>query len=335
MAKKPITAMLMHPVVRDELFRDDHIQRLERATDLIDGRAFTSVEDIAPHLEHLEILITSWGCAPIDAAFVERCPRLKLIAHLAGSVKGFLDDSVWRRGIMVVNAVAANAVPVAEFTLAAILMANKRILQLQQVYAQDRVNRAPWTREAPGAGNYNKVVGIVGASHVGRLVLQHLQNFDFKALVYDPYLTPLDARYLGASKVGLAELLSQSDVVSLHAPLLADTRHMLGERELSLMRDGATLINTARGALIDPNALLAELSMGRLYAFLDTTEPEELPPTSPLFELPNVFLTPHIAGSLGSEAERLTDHIVEEIERFTTGRNLTNTVRREHLARLA
>ena len=335
MAKRPITAMLMHPVVRDELFRPDHIDALNRVCTLVSDTPFRSLEDAPDKLHQVEVLITSWGCPRIDNDVIDACPRLRLVAHLAGSVKGFIDDAVWRRGISVVNAVAANAVPVAEYTLAAILFANKRVFQLNQFYLRHQENRAPWTREAPNVGNYNKVIGIVGASHVGRLVITLLKHFDVKTLVYDPYITPLEARQMGAHKVGLTELLSSSDVVSLHAPLLADTRAMIGARELTLMQDHATLINTSRGAIVDQEALEAELAKGRLFAVLDTTEPEVLPPNSPLYELPNVYLTPHIAGSLGTETERLTDYIVQELERYQRGHALKHQVRREHLARLA
>lgn len=335
MAKMLRTALVMHPVVRDELLREDHLARLERAVALVSREPARSVEALGPELSRIEVLITSWGCPPVDGAVLERMPKLKLIAHLAGSVKGFLDDAVWRRGILVTNAVAANAVPVAEYTLAAILFANKRVLQLSRAYQSYRENRAPWTREAPDVGNYRKTVGIVGASQVGRLVMRLLQPFDMDVLLYDPYVPPLAARELRVSKVTLSELLGRSNVVSLHAPLLPETRHMLGRRELSLMKDGSTLINTARGALVEPTALEAELASGRLFAVLDTTEPEVLPPDSPLYELPNVFLTPHIAGSLGREAERLTDYLVAEVERFARGVSLKYLVRREHLPRLA
>jgi phosphoglycerate dehydrogenase-like enzyme len=258
-----------------------------------------------------------------------------MIAHIAGSVKGFIDDIVWRKGILVINAVAANAVPVAEYTLAAILFANKGVFTLNQFYNRYRENRAPWSKEAPNVGNYRKAVGIVGASHVGRLVMEHLRRFDLEVLLYDPFITPLAARDLGARKLGLAELLSEADVVSLHAPLLKDTANMIGARELSLMRDGATLINTARGGLVDHAALTDELLRGRLQAILDTTTPDVLPGDSPLYGLPNVFLTPHIAGSLGTETQRLADYMVAEIERYVRGGALKFLVRREHLARLA
>jgi phosphoglycerate dehydrogenase-like enzyme len=335
MAKKPTTALLMHPVVKDELFRKDHLDTITRVTSLVSEDPFRDVESIAPHLPTIEVLITSWGCPRIDEAIIDAAPRLKLIAHLAGSVKGFIDDAVWRRGIQVVNAVGANAVPVAEYTIAAILFANKQVFKLNQYYVKHKQNKAPWTKEAPNVGNYAKTIGIVGASHVGRLVIAHLRNYDMRTLLYDPYITPIDARDLGAFKVGLAELLSQSDVVSIHAPLLHETRGMIGARELSLVRDGATLINTARGAIVDHAALESELCRGRINAILDTTEPEVLPPSSPLYDLPNVFLTPHIAGSLGNETERLADHIVAEIDRFTNGVALKYLVKREDLARLA
>ena len=335
MAKPPITALVMHPIVCDELIRDDHMQRLRKLTNLVAEEPFREVAELDDAMQQVEVLVTSWGCPRIDAATIDQLPRLKLIAHLAGSVKGFLDDVVWRRGILVSNAVAANAVPVAEYTIAAILFANKKVFQLNRFYLDNKENRAPWTNEAPDVGNYRKTVGIVGASQVGQLVISMLAPFDIRILLYDPFVTPLAARDMGAVKVGLSELLSGSDVVSLHAPLLSDTHHMIGARELSLMRDGATLINTARGGLVDQDALLQELTKDRLFAVLDTTEPEVLPANSPFYRLANVFLTPHIAGSLGDETQRLTDFIVAEIERFARGNALKHLVRREHLARLA
>ena len=329
MAKRPVTALVMHPVVCEQLLREDHVQRLSTACQLLSADSVRSIDELRDDRSRVELLITSWGCPRIDGGTIDELPKLKLIAHLAGSVKGFLDDAVWRRGILVTNAVAANATPVAEYTLAAILFANKKVFQLNRLYREVRENRAPWTREAPNAGNYDKVVGIVGASHVGRLVIELLSPFDMRVLLYDPFVSPLEARELGATKVGLSELMAHSDIVSLHAPLLPDTRQMIGARELRLMKDGAALINTARGALVDQDALIAELGSGRLFAVLDTTEPAELPADSELFDIDNVFLTPNIAGSLGNEVERLTDRITDEVERFSQGAAL------KHLVRLA
>jgi phosphoglycerate dehydrogenase-like enzyme len=335
MAQGPITALVMHPVVRDELLRSDHIDRLGRTCRLVSTDPFRDFDDLDTEARRVQVLITSWGSPRIDADALTRLPGLRLIAHLAGTVKGFIDECVWRQGIQVVNAVAANAVPVAEYTIGAILFANKQVLKLADFYRHHHENRAPWTREAPNVGNYRKCIGIIGASHVGRKVLDLLRAFDFKVLLYDPYISPLEARDLGSQKVSLSELLADADVISLHAPLLPETRQMLGAREFALMRDGATFINTARGGLVDQEAMIAELTSGRIDAVIDTTEPEVLPASSPLYRLPNVLLTPHIAGSLGTETQRLADHIIDEVERYARGQTLKHRVRFEELARLA
>jgi len=331
----PLTALIMHPVVKEELLSEPHLQRLGRSCRLVDPTPFRTFDSLGEESLRVQVLITSWGCPRIDRKVVAAMPGLKLIAHLAGSVKGFIDETVWRMGIQITNAVAANAVPVAEYTLAAILFSNKQVLRLADFYRHNHENRAPWTKEAPNVGNYKKTVGIIAASHVGRKVLELLKPFDMKALLYDPYITPIEARELGAHKVGLSELLSNSDVASMHAPLLPETRHMLGAREFALMKDGATFINTARGGLVDQVALEAELASGRLSAVLDTTEPEVLPPESVLYRLPNVLLTPHIAGSLGTETQRLADYVIDEVERFSRGHPLKHRVRYDELARLA
>jgi phosphoglycerate dehydrogenase-like enzyme len=335
MAGGPITAMIMHPVVKEELLCAAHLERLERSCRLVDPTPFRSFDGLGDQSARVQVLITSWGCPRIDKDVIATLPGLKLIAHLAGTVKGFIDETVWRMGIQITNAVAANAVPVAEYTLAAILFANKQVLQLANFYRKNHENHAPWTKEAPNVGNYQKTVGIIGASHVGRKTMELLRPFELKVLLYDPYITPLQGRELGAHKVGLSELLSNSDVVSLHAPLLPETRHMLGAREFALMKNGATFINTARGAIIDQQALEAELINARLNAVLDTTEPEVLPASSPLYRLANVLLTPHIAGSLGTETQRLADYVVDEVERFARGQALKYRVRYDELPRLA
>ncbi|MFK7915664.1 MAG: hydroxyacid dehydrogenase [Pseudomonadales bacterium] len=334
MAKIPTAALVMHPLVQQEIMTAEHLERLGRATHLLQGEAFESFAALGDLAAEVDILITSWGCPPMAIEALDQCSKLKLIAHMAGSVKGFIDDAAWRRGIRVVNAAAAGAVPVAEFTLAAILFANKHVFDLSRFYGDFRENRAPWTQEAPGLGNLDKTVGIVGASHVGRLVMDYLRPFDLKVLLYDPFVAPSEARAMGAMKMSLTEVLAKSDVVSLHAPLLEETRQMIGARELALMASGTTLINTAHGNIVDTEALLHELVAGRLRAVLDVTSPEVPDADSPLFELPNVFLTPNISGSLGAEVRRYGDVVVAEVERFARGAALKHLIRRDHLSRL-
>src|SRR5699024_11488881 len=124
-----------------------------------------------------------------------------------------------------------------------------------------------------------------------------------------------EAHRLGVQQVGLRELMTRAGVVSVHAPELPQTRHMIGAAELAALADGSTLINTARGSVVDTTALVAEVQAGRISAILDVTDPEPLPPEHPLWGLPNVLLTPHIAGSMGNELHRLGNTAVAEVER--------------------
>nr|WSX54391.1 hydroxyacid dehydrogenase [Streptomyces sp. NBC_00974] len=286
---------------------------------LVTDFGFAFAEDSsARRLAAAEVLFTGWGCPPLEADALDRMPRLRAVVHAAGSVKHHVTQACWERGLLVSSAAAANALPVAEYTLAAILFANKRVLESAHAY---RAARGPIDlfRRYPAVGNYRRTVGLVGASLIGRRVLELLRPFDLRVLVHDPYADPAELAALGAEAVSLDELLGQSDVVSLHAPALPQTYHLMNASRLALMPDGATLVNTARGSLVDTAALTEELVSGRLHAVLDHTEPEVLPAVSPLYNLPNVLLTPHVAGSLGGELDRLAATAVEELERYALG----------------
>jgi phosphoglycerate dehydrogenase-like enzyme len=336
MPLRPVVVLAMMPRITSALFAAEQRARLHELCVVPDDEPLLGFGDerAARLLDQADILLTSWGCPTIDAEALGRAPRLRAIVHAAGTVKAHVTDACWQRGLQVSSAAAANAIPVAEFTLAAILFANKRVFQLQQRYRALRKYRW-WAKEAPDLGNYRKTVGIVGASHVGRRVLALLAPFDFDVLLHDPFVDAAQAAELGARAVPLDDLLRQSDVVSLHAPALPETHQLIDRRRLALLRDGATLINTARGWIVDGDALTEELVSGRLAAVLDTTEPEVLPADSPLYELPNVLLTPHIAGAMGRETQRLTTLALDEIERYTRGEPFRYAVRRDDLARLA
>ena len=187
----------------------------------------------------------------------------------------------------------------------------------------------------PTIGTNGVTIGLVGASRVGRQVIGLLKNLDARVLVYDPYLTAVEAAELGVETVGLDQLCALSDVVSIHAPDIAETRGIIGAQQLALMKDGTLVINTARGALIDAAALTAELVSGRLDAYLDVTDPEPLPADSVLHTLPNVVLTPHIAGAMGNEIHRLGSHAVTEVRRLSEGLPLAYPVLAADLARIA
>lgn len=280
-----------------------------------------------------EILITGWGAPRLDAEALETLPNLRAVFHAAGSVKSVVSDALWERGIRVSSSADANSVPVAEYTIAMILLSAKDAFSSADAFRRTR--SMPLSRPRAGAGAYGITVGIVGASRIGRRVIELLRPFDISTVLYDPSLSPDEAEVLGSTLVTLPDLLRRSDVVSLHAPSLPETYRMLGAAELATMRDGATLINTARGALVDTEALVAQLTTGRLRAVLDVTDPEPLPAGHPLFSAPGVTLTPHIAGSVGNELRRMGSQTVGEIERFTASGVLDFEVRHRDLAVIA
>ncbi|MFG1704752.1 hydroxyacid dehydrogenase [Nonomuraea sp. M3C6] len=326
---RPKTLLAMGRQVARRLITSQVRDRLLRLADVDPDLVADDFADpaVAGALAAAEVLYTSWECPPITGDVLARAPRLRAIVHAAGSVKHHVTEACWRRGLLVSSAAAANAEPVAEYTLASILFANKRVLDIAGLYREHRTGLDLEGR-FPGFGNYRRTVGVVGASRIGRRVIELLRPFELDVLVADPYLT----EDLGVPHVELEELFERCDVVSLHAPALPETRHLVDAARLARMRDGATLINTARGALVDHDALTAELVSGRLHAVIDVTEPEVLPAGSPLYDLPNVLLTPHIAGSLGGELARLADLALDELSRYAEGRPLRYGVTEETLA---
>ncbi|GAA4799656.1 hydroxyacid dehydrogenase [Streptomyces ziwulingensis] len=333
---RPRTVLAMSRETRDALRDEGAFTLLQQVTDLDPGLLVTDFADpsAAAALTRAEVLFTHWGCPPLDERALAAMPRLRAVVHAAGSVKHHVTDAVWGRGITVSSAAAANALPVAEYTLAAILLAGKRVLDSARRY-RERRSPYPLLPYFAGHGNHHRVVGVVGASRTGRRVIELLRPFDFTVLVHDPYLDEAGAARLGARAVSLDELARHSHVVTLHAPELPETRHLFDARRLALLPDGATLVNTARGSLVDTQALLTHLAPGRLDAVLDVTDPEVLPADSPLFRLPNVVLTPHIAGSLGSELRRMADHAAAEITRYAHGLPFAHGVDPRDLARTA
>lgn len=317
----------MRPDVFDLLFDEPRLQRL---------RSFASAEPLlidsaATDAGDTEILVTSWGAPRLDAELLDRMPRLRAVVHAAGSVQGLVSDELWDRGIAVTSAADANAIPVAEFAFATIVLSFKRSFVHVRTQEHDVVG---WeqlvTRRS--YGSVGRTVGIVGFSRIGRRVVRMLRHLgDVRILVADPFVDPVDVAAAGAELVPLAEMLGQVDVLSLHAPALPETRHMIGRAELAALRTGATVINTARGSIIDHDALLAECASGRLDAVLDVTEPDPLPMHSALRRLPNVALTPHIAGSMGAETRRLADSALDDIETLLRGGILSRVITRRDM----
>ncbi|NUW29886.1 hydroxyacid dehydrogenase [Nonomuraea sp. SMC257] len=303
------------------LFEEPQLRRLRELAELGDPVVTGDLDtpEVRRRLREVEVLVTSWGCPRLTEERLADAPGLRAIFHCAGTVRTFVTDEVWRRGILVTNAADENAIPVAEFTLAAIIFAGKKAPFL----AQDaRRHRGDWSFASSRGelSNRGRTIGVVGYSRVGRRVVERLRDLEVDVLVADPYADAAEVAAAGAHLVELPELLRRSDVLTLHVPALPSTRRLIGAAELAMLRDGATVINTARGAVLDTAALERECVSGRLDAMLDVTDPEPLPAGSPLYDLPNVMITPHIAGSLGSETRRMSESALDELERYLHGR---------------
>lgn len=319
-------------------FDDATLDRLDRAGRLLDREPLTSWDDPRADalLAEAEIIVGHWGTPLFDAAMLARAPKLRMFAYAAGTVKWYGIDEIWDRDLVVTSGAGANAEPVAEYTLAMILLANKRVFPSIDAQA----GRDAWTAPPTAAahGNWDKTIGLVSASLIGRRVAELLEPFPhLDVAIYDPFVDQAEVESLGANKVDdLLELCRRSDVLSIHAPALPATHNLVAAEHLAALPDGATVINTSRGHCLDLDALTAELDTGRLFAIIDVTDPvEPLPDDHPLRSLPNAIYTPHIAGSQGTELARMSDWVCDEVERFVQGRPQRNQITRDMIDRIA
>lgn len=297
-----------------------------------DGADLGDPATIARLLADADVVVTTWGCAPLSEEVLAAAPRLRLLAHTGASVKGYATPASFARGVRVTQAGDAMAYAVGEQALALTLAL------LHGVHRFDHALRtgadwvaaktAPPRRELRGS-----VVGVVGASRTGRAYIGVVRALGARVLVTDPYLSDEEADRLGVRRVELDELLAAARVVALHAPVLPTTVGMIGARELALMSDGALLVNTARSALVDTDALVAALGSGRLDAAIDVFDEEPLPVEHPLRWLPNVLLTPHEAGGTLEARHRAGEIVIDEVCRFLRGEPLRHEVTVELLER--
>jgi phosphoglycerate dehydrogenase-like enzyme len=290
-----------------------------------------NVFDNAHDLSEVEVIFSSWGMPMCDDRLLDLFPKLKAIFYAAGSVRYFVTDALWRRDILLSSSNNALSATVAEFALAQILLS----LKWAWKHAADARSSKKMVRQNP-PGTYDSVVGLISLGTIARKLLELMRPFHFQVVAYDPFVSKQAARELGVELVSLEDLFEMSDVVSLHTPLLPETEGMIRGHHLNRMKYGATFINTARGAIVNEPEMIEVLeSRPDLYALLDVTWPEPPAPTSPLYVLPNVMLTPHIAGAMGTECRRLGSMAIDEFERYLRGAPLLGQVQEEMMSMIA
>jgi phosphoglycerate dehydrogenase-like enzyme len=283
-------------------------------------------------LAEAEVILSGWGAPAMDGGFLAAAPNLRVVLYGAGSIRRVATPAFWERDLRITSAYAANAVPVSEYALTVILFSLKRGWHF--AFSAQREKALPRQGQVPGA--YGSTVGLVSLGMVGRLVRERLRPFDLRVVAYDPFVTPEEAHVLGVDLMSLEDLFASSDVVSLHVPLLPETEGMILGSHLASMKRNATLINTSRGAVVREAEMVEVLGeRPDLWAVLDVTHPEPPEPDSRLFDLPNVVLTPHIAGSLGNECRRMGRLVVDELRRYVAGEPLKHEITRERAALMA
>jgi len=283
-------------------------------------------------LRDTQIILSTWEMPYMDTKFLDAMPSLEAVFYAAGSIKSFATPEAFDRGITFCSAWTANALPVAEYAASTILLSLKQFWR----YAARTSNTGAWTQDFLSAGAYRSTVGLLSLGAVGLRTAEMLMQSDVRIVAYDPYFSQQTANAMGIRLVSLEEVFAVSDVVSIHTPWLTTTEGLIDRRLISLMKKGATLINTSRGAVVKEEDLCDVLTeRPDLTAILDVTYPEPPRCDSRLLALKNVIITPHIAGSVGGEVARLGDWMCDELESYVQNRQLRRQIRFEMFERMA
>lgn len=335
--KKPRVLLAVNRHWYPTLFSAPDLERLHALADVLndDPPAHIDQNFLRKNLPEADIVFTSWDTAKLDADVLDAAPHLRLVCHAAGSVRPVVSDTLWQRDIRVTSAASAISYGVAEFCLGLILTATKRVFWTAQA-----IRQGYWQEASSGFGGmfelYQQNVGVVGVGHIGSHLIRLLKNFDCHVFAYDPFLTPEMAASLGCEKLDtLEDLFARCRVVSLNAPSNEGTRHLLRGRHFAALPPGAVFVNTAGSIQIHEAEFLAELRKGRFVACIDRCEEEPCALDHPYRTLPNVILTPHIAGVAAENRFRIGTFAVDEVEAFVQGRPLIHEVTEAALATMA
>lgn len=326
--------VLVNGEFRGRVFGEKYYERLRKMGEV---KVYDKVDfsDEAYYLEFVKgstVIVTSWDSPRIDEKILDLCPDLKAVIHAAGSIKPVISDAFIERKIRITNSAVAIGEGVAETALGFAISACKGFYTLNE----DTKNGL-WQENIKTKVKdfYDIKVGVISGGAVGRHMVKLLKNFHVDILMYDPVLSAEAIQAIGAEKVSLETLMSECDVVSVHAPSIPATDNMLNASNLCLLQDGAVLINTSRGSVINEQDLIAELEKGRFFACIDVTQTEPPAKDNKLRSLPNVVLTPHIAGTATNGLRRVALHVCEEIERLLGGEKMRTEVNLADLAKMA
>ena len=331
---KPRAVFALDPAAQDIVYGAEDRRTLAEFVEIEDlvltPENWRSHRDV---LHEAEFVFSGWKSPVYDAEFLAATPQLRAIFYAAGSIRYCATEAFWAKGIPICSAYAANAVPVAEYTVSVSVLALKQFWR-RAALARQGEGWGDHTRPIPGA--FRATIGLVSFGMIARKVAEMFAAYDVRVLVYCPYLDETEAMTRGVQRVSLNQLFSESDVVSVHTPVLPETINMVHGGLVRTMKPDATLINTSRGVILDQASVIEALrSRPDLTVVLDVTHPEPPAASDPLFSLPNIIVTPHIAGSLGGECQRLGSYMVDELRRFLAGQELRWRITHEMSLRMA
>lgn len=273
----------------------------------------------------VEYIFSTWSMPKLTVKQIkEHFPSLKAVFYAAGTVKYFAKP-FFECGVDVFSADYANAISVSEFVTAEILLATKGYFQAQRMYKKRRFI-AGRRCAMQHVGNYDAVIGIIGAGKIGCEVINKLRNYNLKILMCDPAISKNQAEIMGCEKVELCDVFSRCDVISSHLPDINETVNILNYDLFSRMKDFSTFINTGRGRQVEERGLIKALSNNNtLCAVLDVTSREPMWFFSRFYTMDNIFISPHIAGSINHEQRRMAEYMLDAYEDYIHG-NITKYI---------
>jgi phosphoglycerate dehydrogenase-like enzyme len=286
-------------------------------------------------LARCDVVMTEWGSVKFDEELLGFAPELKAVFYSGGSIKSLVSEAFWERGIKISSAAEANSVSVAQYTLSYILSCAK---QLRRYENKTRAIRDfPYRTTYYMPGTYNSALGIISLGSIARKVCQYVHSVtEMNILAYDPYVDEDEAASLGVEMCSLEDIFSRSDIVSLHTPVLEETKGLITAEHFEMMKSDSAFINTARGVVVREDEMIDVLRRRRdITAVLDVTEPEPPMSDSPLYDMKNVILTPHLAGCMGPECKRMSRYMIDELKRFVNSKPLKWQITRERSLILA
>lgn len=287
-------------------------------------------KELCEKIKDVDLCVTGWGTEVFDEEVLSYANRLKLIAHTGGSVKPYITEGVYDKGIRVISGNDIFAESVAEGVIAYALASLRDI-----PHFSNELKQGIWPNKFYNKGLLNKTVGIVGYGMIARIVVGLLKPFKVKIKVYSRHIKQEELQKHGMEQCTLEEIFKTCDIVSLHSGMTKENYHLITEELLMSMKEGALFINTARGGIVDEAALIRVLKTGRINAVLDVYEVEPLPRDNALLEIPNVILMPHMGGPTIDRRFVVTESVIEDIKRFLVNEPMHCEISREYARKMS